>query len=86
MLTMERTKQMAKRISQKERILRWLKDFGSITRAESFTQLGIVELSARIIELEREGYRFNRETVTTENRYGEPVSFTRYSLKERADA
>lgn len=68
-------------MTQKERVLKWLNDFGSITRAEGFTQLGIVELPARICELERMGYQFDRETVTSENRYGEAVSFTKYSLK-----
>lgn len=72
-----------KKISQKDRVLKYLKDFGSITRAEGFTQLGIVELPARICELERMGYQFDRETVTAENRYGDPVSFTKYTLKAR---
>lgn len=69
-------------MTQKERVLKWLNDFGSITRAEGFTQLGIVELPARICELERMGYQFDRETVHAENRYGDAVSFTKYSLKE----
>lgn len=69
-------------MTQKDRVLRYLREFGSITRAEGFTELGIVELPARICELQRDGYLFDRETVTKKNRYGEAVSFTKYTLRE----
>ena len=69
-------------MTQRERVIQYLKDFGSITRAEGFTQLGIVELPARICELERMGYKFNKETVFSKNRYGDKVYFTKYSLRE----
>lgn len=68
-------------MTQRERVIRYLEECGSITRAEGFTQLGIVELPARICELERMGYEFDRETVFGKNRYGEKVCFTKYSLK-----
>lgn len=72
------------RVTQKQRILDYVKEFGSITRRESFLDLGIVELSSRIGELESMGYRFDRKTETSKNRFGEDVSYTRYSLvKER---
>ena len=67
-------------MTQRERVIKYLKDFGSITRAEGFTELGIVELPARICELESMGYKFERETVFSKNRYGEPIHFTKYSL------
>ena len=69
-------------MTQKERVLRYLNEFGSITRAEGFTELVIVELPARICDLQRDGYEFNRETVSAKNRYGEDVTFTRYSLRK----
>lgn len=69
------------RMTQKERLLRWFKDNGSITRAEAFTELGIVEMPARICELERMGYEFDRETIFKKNRYGDNVFFTKYTLK-----
>ena len=70
-------------MTQKERILKWLNDNGSITRAEAFTELGIVEMPARICELEQMGYEFSRETIAKKNRYGENVCFTKYTLKGR---
>lgn len=74
---------MAKKITQKQRVLDYIKEFGSISRREGFIDLGIVELSSRIGELEGMGYRFERKTETSKNRYGETVSYTRYSLVER---
>lgn len=68
--------------TQKQRILEYVQEFGSITRRESFVDLGVVELSSRIGELEAMGYQFDRQTETSKNRYGDPVSYTRYSLKE----
>ena len=70
-------------MTQKERILKWLNDNGSITRAEAFTELGIVEMPARICELKQMGYEFSRETIAKKNRYGENVCFTKYTLKGR---
>lgn len=73
---------MAKK-SQKQRVLDYVNEFGSITRRDGFVDLGIVELPARICELEAMGYRFDRKQETSKNRYGESVCYTRYSLAER---
>ena len=42
--------------SQANRLLEWLQSGKSITRLEALVELGIFELSARIIDLEGEGY------------------------------
>lgn len=73
------------RMTQRDRVIQYIKDFGSITRAEAFNELGIVELSARICELERMGYKFEKKTVYRENRYGEMIHFTKYTLKKDAN-
>ena len=73
---------MGKKPTQRDRVLSYIQEFGSISRREGFMDLGIVELSSRIGELEAMGYQFNRETETSKNRYGDSVSYTRYSLKE----
>lgn len=70
---------MAK-ISQSDRILQFIKENGSITRLQAANEIGAFELSARIVELERKGYRFLKEPIKAKNRYGETVRFTRYSL------
>lgn len=73
---------MGKKPTQRDRVLSYIQEFGSITRREGFVDLGIVELSSRIGELEAMGYQFDRKTETSKNRYGDSVSYTRYSLKE----
>lgn len=74
---------MAKKPTQKDRVIQYVNDFGSISSWEAYEQLGITQLGARIYELERSGYRFNRERIAKKNRYGDDVNFVRYSLAER---
>ena len=71
-------------LTQKARVLRHLRDFGSITSWESFTEYGITRLSAIIYNLKHiDGYDFDEEWQTRINRYGEKTSFKKYILKER---
>ena len=72
---------MAKK-SQEERILDYVKEFGSITAREAYLDLGIMRLAARIADLTEKGYEFDRTMVTDKNRYGETTRFARYSLKK----
>lgn len=46
-----------KRPTQVERIKKYIKDFGSITTLEAFTELGIVRLGARISEMRKVLYK-----------------------------
>lgn len=71
-----------KRITQEDRVLQYIKDFGSITSWEAFSQLGITRLSAKIFDLDKMGYRFKKQTEYSTNRYGKKVHYTRYSLIE----
>lgn len=68
-------------MTQKERIVRYLKDEGSITALEAVRELGVLQLSARLCELIEDGYDFDKKTESSLNRYGERVYYTRYSLK-----
>lgn len=72
----------AKGLTQKERVLGYVYEQGSITSKEAYDFLGITQLGARIFELEREGYRFDRKNESSFNRYGKAVSFTRYSMEK----
>lgn len=69
-------------MTQRERIIRYLDENGSITALEAVRELGILQLSARLVELERQGIRFRKESESSLNRYGEKVYYTRYSLAE----
>lgn len=65
-------------MTQGERILRYIDEFGSITPHDAFRDLGITKLATRISELKRDGYRFDQKYEKSKNRYGEPVHFMRY--------
>jgi hypothetical protein len=73
---------MGKKITQKERVLDYMKRTGSITAYEAIKELGILQLSARLVELERAGYRFSKSCEKAKNRFGEPVRYIRYRLEE----
>ena len=67
-------------MTQCDRILRHLQDYGSITQAEAVTEYGCYRLGARIWDLKARGVAIKSETVSGKNRYGERTSFARYSL------
>lgn len=69
-------------MNQCEMILQHLKDFGSITTFESYTELGITRLPSRIWDLKQMGYEFEEEWISKKNRYGRPVTFKKYRLKK----
>lgn len=66
-------------MNQHELILKYLRDFGSITPYEAFRDLGITKLATRISEMRKKGYEFNSEWITTTNRYGQEVKYKKYS-------
>ena len=66
--------------TQKQRIIRHLKDKGSITALQAMKQYGIMRLTSRICELKDEGYNIKSEFVSSKNRYNEPVSYSKYTL------
>lgn len=65
----------------KERILNYIKMFGSITTYQAFTDLGCTRLSEYIRQLRLE-YIIKDEWITTTNRYGEKVQYKKYWLEE----
>ena len=67
-------------MTQCERIIKYINDFGSITSFEAYTDLGITQLGARLHELQKRGRSFKRKQEKGKNRYGEPVHYTRYSF------
>lgn len=67
-------------MTQCDRILRHLQDYGSITQAEAVAEYGCYRLGARIFDLKSRGVAIKSETVTGKNRYGERTSFARYSI------
>lgn len=69
-------------MNQSERIIKYIEEFGSISPMEAFNDLGITKLATRISEMSRKGIEFERKFVKAKNRYGEPVYYMRYSLRD----
>lgn len=68
--------------TQCDRILRHLKDFGSISSLEAVSEYGIMRLAARISDLKKKGYDISSETASAKNRYGEPTRYSVYRLTQ----
>ena len=68
--------------TQCERILRHLKDFGSISDNEAGDMYGIRRLASRIYDLRKAGFEITSEMVKGKNRYGEPTHYSVYRLKQ----
>lgn len=66
--------------NQRQRILDYINEFGSITALEAVKDLGVLQLSARLVELEKDGIFFHKEQESALNRFGERVYYTRYSI------
>lgn len=67
-------------MTQCEMIMEYIDAFGSITTLEAFADLGITRLASRICDLSKRGIEFERKMETKKNRFGEKVSYMRYSI------
>lgn len=71
-----------RRPTQCERIIQYIKDFGSITTLEAIKDLGVLRLGARISELRKRGVQIADKPEVVKNRYGEKCHIKRYYIKE----
>lgn len=67
-------------MAQKDMVLDYIRDFGSITPMDAFRDLGITRLAAVVCRLRREGHDIHNEREHALNRYGQNVRYVRYSL------
>lgn len=70
-------------MTQCEMILKHMEECGTITSWEAMQEYNVIRLASRITDLKKAGYPIRREMVTLKNRYGETVTFARYSLSGR---
>ena len=68
------------KITQCQRIVDYMRRFGSISTLEAFNDLGVARLASRIHDLKEQGFNITSETKSTKNRYGEKVHFKVYKL------
>ena len=71
-------------MTQSERIIRHLRDCGSISSMEAMQEYGIMRLASRISDLKKTGIPIRREMIVGKNRYGESTSYARYFVDQGA--
>ena len=76
---------MKTKLSQKDKVLRHLKQVGPITPLEAFNDYAIMRLTSRICELKDEGYNISTTILKSENKFGEPVSYAQYKIENEAN-
>lgn len=70
------------RPTQNERIIEYVREFGSITQLEALRDLGVMRLASRISDLRKHGYYIVSKSEAVKNRYGETCHIKRYTLIE----
>lgn len=71
-------------MTQCERVLKYMQDFGSINPQQAMKDLGVMRLAARVADLKKAEHKITRRTVTGRNRYDEKVIFAEYRLEENS--
>lgn len=68
--------------TQCQKILEYMKRFGSITQLDALRDIGCMRLASRISDLRGQGYPIGRRMKTGKNRYGDDIYFAEYYLEE----
>ncbi len=68
-----------------QRVLAYMINNGSITGHQAITDLGMTELRSRISEITRAGFPVKKEWQNSKIKFGERISFVRYSLITEED-
>ena len=68
--------------TQCDKVIAYMRQFGSITQLEALSDIGCMRLASRISDLRQQGYAIGRRIKTGKNRYGDSVSFAEYYLEE----
>lgn len=69
--------------TQNQRIMNYMREFGSITQLQALSDLGVMRLASRISDLRRSGYQIKSRTEVVKNRYGEACHIKAYSIAEK---
>ena len=74
---------MRKVPTQAERVIQYIVNFGSITRAEALMDIGVANLPAVIDDLRhKHGKNIITEEIKAKNRYEQNITYARYRLAE----
>ncbi|MCD7722736.1 MAG: helix-turn-helix domain-containing protein [Clostridiales bacterium] len=73
--------------NQREQIIDYIKEYGSITNIEAMSQLNICDARKRISEAINDyGVAIVKTPETSKNRYGKKCHYIRYSLAKESEA
>ena len=75
---------MAK-MTQCDRILRHMEDYGSIDPMIAIKEYGCMRLASRIADLKNMGHEIIAERTKGKNRYGEDTSYCTYRLRNKEE-
>ena len=70
-------------MTQCERILRHLQDYGEITHSITEHEYGVMRLASRINDLRKKGFLIKTDFAKGKNRYGEPTKWAVYRLEKK---
>ncbi len=73
------------RKTHKDRVLEYVRQFGSISSLEAFRDLGNTRLSATIFLLKKDGYKITTKNESSKNRFGDNTTYCRYYIEEREE-
>lgn len=65
-------------MTQKEMVIQYITDFGSITPLEALADLGIMRLASRVSDLKRDGHKIKKTMVKSKNRFGKIIHYAKY--------
>ena len=71
---------MKMRITQRQKIVDYMQEFGSITSWEAYRDLGITQFATRVKELREKGYLFKTKWENKKNQEGKKIKFKRFYL------
>lgn len=69
------------KVTQCEKILRYMADEGSITPLDALREFGCMRLASRITDLKKAGFVIHMELETAKNKRGETIRYARYRLE-----
>lgn len=69
-------------MTKTQAVLQWLQTGSSISSMEAIQNFGATRLSAIIFNLRRKGYNIEAVTCEGTDRFGNPMRFARYYLRE----
>lgn len=72
-------------MSQKDKVLQYIKVNGSISSMQAFYHLGVTRLAARIADLRKRGVGIESKTVSGKAKDGTPIHYSVYSLSHEKE-